>query len=371
MRKYVLLIPLLSFCLTACALTAPAASFDIPTLQEPVSVKDDTAIVARGRVQMLSQYRAFVRVQSEGLYYGDTDLRFLEYLVVSGQQVKEGDLLALLDTERILEDIEAQERAIANLKREHEFANGFSVIVIDKARAEYVKMLQDAAVLDEAAITAADVKRESIDGLELALEQQQERQAVTLSREEDALRDLRELLPTAELRAPFDGVISRIDPKNPGDMIEPYNTIIYITNGLETFVEVAGDNISVDRNAKAVGLYHGEEYELERIAMSRTETLFYSSLRVSPPVRYSFAASTPETPPVGSFMQVMAYGNVAEDVLRVPTNSLYSDADMGDYVYLVQDGAKLPTPVEVGIRNDSWAEIREGLTEGDEVFVKP
>jgi multidrug efflux pump subunit AcrA (membrane-fusion protein) len=343
---------------------------DIPSLITPVSVRDDTAMAERGTVQVVNQRRSFARVKSVGLYYGETNLRFKEYLVTSGQTVAEGDLLAVLDTEQVQKDIEAKERDIAKLKKEQEFENGFAVIGIDRVRAEYVKMVHEAG-FDEAAIAEAERKKDSIAGLELELSQQQERQSVLLGREEAALQELKDLLPEAELRAPYDGVISHMVELNPGQSVQAYSEILFITDNQEIFLELVGDGPSTPQSAKVTGGYQGQTFELERVPMTRVETMFYSSLRLPAPVRYTMPPEMEAIVPVGAYVDVMVYTNISEDTLRIPANTVYSNVDIGNYVNVLTNGTMEPVPVKIGLRNDSWVEVLEGLKEGDVVYVKP
>jgi multidrug efflux pump subunit AcrA (membrane-fusion protein) len=343
---------------------------DIPSLITPVSVRDDTAVAERGTVQVVSQRRSFARVLSAGLYYGETNLRFKEYLVTSGQEVAEGDLLALLDTEQVEKDIEAKERDIAKLKKDQEFENRFAVIGIDRVRAEYVKMVREAG-FNEAAIAEAEKKKESVAGLELALSQQQERQSVLLAREEAVLQELKDLIPEAELRAPFDGVISHMLELNPGQNVEAYNEIIYITDNKNVFLEVVGDGPSVLSTARVTGSYQGQTFELERVPMTRVETMFFQTMRLPAPLRYSMPPEIEENMPIGAFVDIKVYTSISEDTLRIPANTIYTDSDIGSYVNVLKNGVMEPVTVKIGIRNDSWVEILEGIEEGDVVYVKP
>ena len=59
-----------------------------------------------------------------------------------------------------------------------------------------------------------------------------------------------------------------------------------------------------------------------------------------------------------------------EDVLKVPTSSLFRDGE-GWAVFLAVDGAALLRQVEIGRRGELAAEVLRGLEEGDQVLVHP
>ena len=54
-----------------------------------------------------------------------------------------------------------------------------------------------------------------------------------------------------------------------------------------------------------------------------------------------------------------------EDVLRIPTAALIE----GSKVLVVEDGVLVERPVETGLRNWDWVEVRSGVREGDNVVV--
>jgi hypothetical protein len=85
------------------------------------------------------------------------------------------------------------------------------------------------------------------------------------------------------------------------------------------------------------------------------------------PTRFTFDTDTP--PPVGSLVFLHLYEHWYEDVLRIPRNALFTDVEIGDYVYRIEDGTIVPTPVTVGVATKSYASILWGLEEGDVVHV--
>ncbi len=257
-----------------------------PELIAPAAMIEDTAEVKRGSFDIMTQHRGFMRVKSHELYYeGDAiGLSFKEYTVIAGQEVNEGDVLALLDTEMILDYIEDQEEHIANLKMEHEFQNAFSALDIDTARAEYVKMVREAG-LNEALVEAAEQKKNSIEALELSFKHQVEKQALTIEQEEINLQELHDTVSEAELRAPFSGIVSYIEPKVPGESVRAYEPIIYLTDKSDMFLELVG-TYTASRIIDYKGIYNNIEYDLERVPITRQEQLFYNSLRLPAPIRY-------------------------------------------------------------------------------------
>ncbi len=77
--------------------------------------------------------------------------------------------------------------------------------------------------------------------------------------------------------------------------------------------------------------------------------------------------SKPQIVPIGANATVDVIGGRAENVLLVPVEAL-NEISAGRYaVFVMQDGEPVFTPVEVGLMDYSFAEIRSGLQQGDVV----
>jgi multidrug efflux pump subunit AcrA (membrane-fusion protein) len=368
-KSLILCIGIATISLSACA---PAlVSLTAPELMQPVSIKADTALVTRGNVERVEQYRAFIRIRSEGLFFPDTGLRFGEYFVMAGDRVVEGQLLARLDTKRMEERIAEQDERLDRMRLEHAFETDMLALDIDIARAEYVNIMRTAD-FNEQTMEAADRKKMEIQRLELSLAQTLERQALTMKHAEVNVNEMKARLPDAEMRAPYDGIITLRLPRFPGDHVEPFSNLIYISDESERIVEYGSDESITVGRGQILRAYDGDVvYELERIAISRSETFFFTSRQRAIPLRMIPIDPNVELPPPGTFLPLRVFSGIAEDVLRIPANALFSDPEIGRYVYRMEGGNKIPVEIEVGLMTDTFVEVTYGLNEGDEVYVKP
>ena len=72
----------------------------------------------------------------------------------------------------------------------------------------------------------------------------------------------------------------------------------------------------------------------------------------------------------GMFASVVVITNYVDSALQIPENALLSDEE-GYYVYK-KDGKEFKRQnVKTGHMTQTAVEIKEGLKEGDEVYVKP
>ena len=369
MGKHWLILGLLL--LTGCAVQAGAA----PELLTPVSVQNDTFIVQRGRVARFEQYRGIVRVESEGLFFRDAPLPFGGFEVIVGQEVRQGDVLARLDTRQTEERIEERRERIADLQIEHAFQNQQMERNISIAQIELLALTRQITEYDDLPesylLEAVDLKRLEIQRRQMDLQQARDWQAFTLSYYQSDLNDMLARLPDAELRAPFDGVITYRSSIQQGSWIEAFSPVIYISDHQQIFVEHVGPTQPlIFRNSIAMAAIGGQIYELERIVLSPSELLFFTRAGGQAPFRFTFADDPGEAVTPGQFVALRIYGDMAEDVLRIPPNALFSDLERGHYVHLIENGRRVMQPVEAGIRTRAWVEIRSGLVEGDEILVR-
>jgi multidrug efflux pump subunit AcrA (membrane-fusion protein) len=372
MKKLTYIIALISalISLSSCAETQIEAQAP-PELLKPVAIREATAKVERGTVEDVDQYRGMVRVKSDKLSFGDTGFMFKEYHVLTGQRVKEGDLLVTLNTEAVDKQIEAQQKYISRLLEDHAYDNEASELDIAMAQTELAGLIKAAQSYDEAAMDAVEVKKIDIEKKRVSLAQQYERQALTLKYAEEELNLMLDRVKEAELRAPYDGVITYMADKFPGDWVEPFSGIVYISDESELFVEYALlTSVSVQRGAIIKGVIGTHEYDLERIPLTPVESAYYTVLRLTPPLRFT-VLDPDENYKVGAFVTIYIYNAIVEDTLRIPVNSFYYDIENGQYVYVVKDGKKEMRQVETGLRAAAYVEIKSGLEEGETVFVKP
>jgi len=358
--------------LAGCASQAGAA---VPELLTPVSVQNDIFAVQRGRVARVDQHRATVRVESEGLFFRDNSLPFGGFEVVAGQAVRQGDVLARLDISQTEEQIDERRERITDLQAEHNFRNQQMEREISIAQLELLRINQQIAESadspEDYLFEAADIKRLEIQRRQMDLQQAKDWQNFALSYYQSDLDDMLSRLPNAELRAPFDGIITYRAAVHQGSWLESFRSIIFISDGQNMFVEYTEPTQpTIFRDSTAQAVIGSRIYELERIILPPSEVMFYTRAGSPPPFRFAFATPPDEYVRPGQFVALRIYGGVAEDVIRIPPNAMFHDTEMGHYVNLMENGQRIMQPIEPGLRTRAWVEVRSGLLEGDEIIVQ-
>jgi hypothetical protein len=361
------------FLLSACAMQVGA---EAPELMTPVMLRHDTFFVERGRVANVEHHRAAVRTSSEGLSFKETTLMpFGEFLVLAGQEVRAGDVLAVLDTTQLDENIERRREQINDLSVEHSHQNRRMERDIDIARLELLSINRQIEEADgqppEHLLEAADLKRIEIQRRQVELDQARDWQSFDLSHYQSDLNEMLSQLRDAELVAPFDGIVVYRADIHQGSWLEDFSPIIFLSDESYLFAEYTGPSVpSISRSASLVGVVNGNSYAMERVILPASELLFFTRAGGTAPLRFAFIDEPGEEVRPGQLINIIVYMAVNEDVLRIPPNALFMSPELGSYVNLLENGTSVMQPVEVGLRTRAWIEIRSGLLEGDELIVQ-
>ena len=71
---------------------------------------------------------------------------------------------------------------------------------------------------------------------------------------------------------------------------------------------------------------------------------------------------------LGMDAKLTIYTKKAENALLIPVEAINADRD-GDFLYVVENGIVVRKSIVCGISSDVYAEIKEGLTEEDEIIL--
>ena len=409
----ILMILLISACSFASEQTEP------PELLRPLSNVSNTAVATVGTLERIAQYPGIIRVKSDQLNFGNTHLRFNGFSVMTGDTVKEGQVLATLDTENIEKQLETLLEDYEFIKQTFEFENNILNLELSILQTEYdelifrhmrfndilameslieskqleLKRLQDRDI-DEykqyllqteinnllaeydkivAGHLKAQViraKRFDIELKKLAQRQLYERHTLSMRDMEFRINNVNEQLEKAMIKAPYDGVITWLATVGYRDYLYPFQIIICISDFKDIFIEYAStDGITFREDDYKTVAYIGDNvYELERRILDDTEMSFFVVNRMVPPARFNFVDPDHGVKP-GAPVVIRRYLDRIYDTLMIPTNTVYT-LQAERYVYLNNNGSKEMRFIETGLRNRAFIQVLSGLEEGDEVFVR-
>ncbi len=344
--------------LSSCSGTATEAP---PALDEPVSVTFDTAKAKYSDVATYEVYEGCVVPVTVPAYF-ERDGKLLHASVAVGDTVNAGDTLMTLD-------IEDNEKAVAKLRRDMEgvqrnFEFALARIQFDR---ESLVIKRDMArkLGDTDAVRALDIDIEAAD---LSAKQLREVFDFDAANNQRQLDYLLEQQQGHVLTAPISGMVLYVDVQQKGADIKAYSNVVYIADSTQLRVQVLSDRSNIGQIADNVRAKIGDKfYNLSLIEMPTSEVLRYFLSDKPIPSTYIIEEIDGDIES-GQYAHVVITKSSKPDCLTIPINALYTGNP--SYVYVMENGQRVYRAVEVGVRSLTAAEITDGLSEGEEVFVK-
>lgn len=284
-----------------------------------------------------------------------------------GDMVKEGDLIAEIDSASIETQIEINEAELANLKAQ--MIDKTAQVVLREANLTRQRALvagNSAAqsALDEA-VAALATARASVESLEAQIRKQ-----------EAQLKDSRISLGYTKIYAPMSGTIVNISAKEGQTLNANQSAPTIVTMADLSTMTVEAEVSEADVGKLRVGMeayftllgqpgkrYTGTLRQIQPTPQTENNVVLYYAL---------FDVANPEgTLMMNMTAQVFFVQSAARDVLTIPVAALSSDDGKGraDVTVVATDGTRETRPVETGIRNRVRVEIKSGLSDGDAVVV--
>lgn len=181
------------------------------------------------------------------------------------------------------------------------------------------------------------------------------------------------------LLSPVDGMVLRVFTESAG-VVQAGQPLLEIGDpaSLEVVVDVltteavaieVGDPVELVRWGGGQNL-HGRVRVKEPSAFTTRSALGVEEQRVSVVIELQDPPDQRAGLADGYRVEARIEVNAVEDVLRVPASALFRDGE-GWAVYAVRAGVATKVAVELGLENPDHAEVRAGLSEGDQVIVHP
>ena len=209
----------------------------------------------------------------------------------------------------------------------------------------------------------------------------------TLAKSEAALALSQRLLDQSTILAPMDGTILSLSAaaKVGSDITGPF---ISMANQSQPYLTISLDGTSIDKIAAG--------YKVEVIFDALPNQIFTGRVIQIDPILYTPtgqrvvvqtpgqitvvkaltsldpSATTPvDNLPLGMSATVDVIGGQAKGVVLVPVAALRKQTPGKYAVYVVENGRDVLRPVEVGLMDSTYAEIKSGLKVGDIVVTSP
>ncbi|MDO5651766.1 MAG: efflux RND transporter periplasmic adaptor subunit [Moraxella sp.] len=307
----------------------------------------------------------------------------VEKLYVSlGQSVKTGDVIADIEATGQLAALQEEELNYQNLQAQHK--TRISQLALAKSEHESQKILYDNGLLSRMdylkSSNALKVADNELKSSQLQLEQAKLK-----------IRTAKNNLNYTHITAPMDGVVAAIVTKQ-GQTVNAAQsapTIIRLAQIDSVYIKAKFSEVDVPRLKIGMPAYFGilgmpnRRFETVLESLELLPVNAQSDSTSQSAVYYTGLLSVPNPNHelyVGMTANVQIITQAKTDVLAIPITAL--GEKMGDNVYKVEimpkntknspfGTAALPTTkeIEIGLQNDTLAEVISGLAEGDEVVI--
>ena len=327
----VLISLLLSTALAGCYFFPKEEEVLAPPIKLPEKITYDTLEVTRGTIENVIRVNGnFVSINQKDLYYVKSD-RLKEIYITPGQEVKKGELLAELENDSLLNEIQLQEIA---LKR--------SQIVYEDAKANY---------------EIVGGSRTSLDLAELDLEANRIR-----------LERLKTELEKCKLVSPIDGTVVYVANVRQGDYVNAYQTIVRVADPSQLQLRYSGDRVTVFRLGMDVVVeINNKHYEAE-IVMTPAEAPDDADEETRKSVLID-VHELPEGIRLGQSASIMLTLERKEDVIVIPKLLVNSFANR-KFVNVLKDDIREERDIEIGIQTNTEVEVVKGLQEGELLIMR-
>ena len=338
----------------------------IPDLVEPVGVSIDTAEVTRGEMANYVSYKGSVEAGVTKLYF-EVDGTVEDILVYQGQYVEEGDVLVTLDHESIQKNMASLQENIDNITQNGAYEDRISDLNIQLLEIE----LEEIRERSGADSKEYQLKQLDIEEVKLNKKQQIEVRERELKALEEQLTELESRSEAQVLKAPCAGNVYYEKDFTKGSYVKAFRTVMSLIDPEDkTFVVDELIDARILDSDTTYAWIGSQSWVMEYQPLSAEEKYEYYKMGSTAPYFFKFKEDAGTAlPGSGSFGVLI--GEIAhyDDVLTIPVNALFSESGQY-YVYVIEsNGGRTRRDVTVGPSNNLRTIIKEGLEEGEIVYV--
>ena len=291
-------------------------------------------------------------------YAFDVDNEIVAHVYVEkGDEVSNGDVLVVLDTENTEEELKELEYRVS--KKELEISHTKEERDFEIERLKYMYEYTDKTQED---------KKELNESIEKT-GKQYERTLTSLTEDLSLLKlklEVKEnLIDQSRICADMDGVVSYVKGVLEGNSVTKGDVVVRVYN--------RDSSLFICKKTEYMELFPSDDqvYVMSSgIANSRVEFEVKPANREEWGEEFYFVPINSDIDiDIGDSSKIELVVSQKEDVIRIPTKSLHASGDK-NYVYVFdEDGVRRMKYVTAGIIGEDYVEITEGLSEGEVVTV--
>jgi len=303
-----------------------------PPIKVPDNVEYDTIEAVKGDIEnTISCTGVFVSVNQLDQFYKDRGGRLQSIKVQLGDKVKKGDVIAELETDMILNDIQLQEIALKKAQ-----------LIYDSAKTRY---------------EIEGGSKSELEMAELEVESNQLR-----------LNSLKKEYERTKLTAAIDGEVVYITDIKLGEYVNAYQTIVRIADPSQLQLRYSADKVSNFKlGMKAVIVLDDKEYSGE-VVMTPSDVPDDANEEVKKSVQLK-VDDLPADVTIGRPATIELTLEKRSGVIIVP-KQVVNTFGSRKFVNVLKDNIREERDIDTGVENSTQVEVLNGLDAGELVIVK-
>lgn len=303
-----------------------------PPIKEPDKVTYETIEAQKGTIEKTIRCTgAFVSVSQKDLFYKDRGGRLKETYVNLGDDVKKGDLIAELETDTILNDIQLQEIA---LKR--------AQIVYDNAK----------------------IRIEIEGGSKTELEMAQ----LDLDANQIKLSSLKKELERTRLVSQIDGKVVYLTDIKLGEYINAHQTVARVADPTQLQLRYSGDKVSDFRLGMNASININDNEYTGEVVMTPSDMPVDADEVTKKSIQFK-VEKLPEDVTIGSSASISLILEKHEDVIVLPKQVVNNFVGR-KFVNVLKNDIREERDIELGIQSDTEVEVVKGLEIGELIIIR-
>lgn len=336
-------------------------------------VAEQTVTVVYGDIVKRELYDGVVTPYTEELAFAQ-DGSFGEYTVAMGEEVTKGQVLAKTDNTGIKEQVTALEEQIANLTAQYNYK-----LATLKTQEDIIKTQMEINYLyleDEVSMSARFTQLcqtlgrqdKSLKSNQLEQKHLTEEYELELPYLQSKLKELKEQMNGNYIKAPFTGTVVRLRPVAGGDRVNAETPYVALADTSRYIVTASYARSSTIEKAERVYVFiNGKEYEA--VYQPISPTLYNKLLAADETVYSEYEIQADGSFDFGQAAKVVIVTESKRDVLRVPYIAVQQEGSRR-YCYVKHGEKREKVYIDTGMFDGMYYEVKNGLTEGDEVFIE-
>ncbi len=339
---------------------------DIPELIEPVVNNESYRPVEYGGVAKTETAMADV-VPEEYCHFMKEAAKVSEITVDLGQHVEAGELLAVMDVTGLKAELSAKEKELELEQTLYSYQKKICDEQVKEQKLKKQDCKKSGAKEEAAACDTQIALLEENRRYDALLEKHKE----TMLREEIA--GLQERVEEGSVKASHAGYVTYVKNLEISDQAAAYENVVIVSDydalHLELQEDISNDLYTEGRDGTYDEIYmflNGRQCSAEIYTYSNQELIAIQSAGLYPKIRLE-ADNLEKSVSPGDKIPVYFKSSSAEHILRIGMDSLYNTGNHS-FVYVKNGDGREKREVRIGYHNDIYAEVTEGLKEGEWVY---